>query len=286
MSNSTFILIPVYNRRKVTLNCLRNLYEDISIQSWNDLKIVVIDDGSTDGTAAAIEQQFPTVEVLKGDGNLWWTGAIHKGMTYAFNQGGQTIFWLNDDCIPLPSSLKRMHKSSLEQGKAIIGAACYLAETGILQPTGAQGRKRKSASPGELIPVDEMSGHCVCIPRIVIQTIGFPDTKHFPHYHGDSGYILRATHAGFRAYILGDAKVTHLEQIKSRLDNFSDFKKSGFISSFEAIFLSQKSLYFLPTQYHYNVNKYGLFPGASLFALKLGWWLSQWIWLNLANLIG
>ena len=277
MSSSVFILIPAYNRRDTTLHCLRCLHSDVSIQTWSDVCIVVIDDGSADGTAAAVEAEFPAVQVLAGDGNLWWTGAMRKGMEHAFAADCQVVFWLNDDCVPRPGSLRHMYDTSVEQGGAIIGAACYIAETGVLKPTGARGRVPVAAQPEELCPVDELSGHCVCIPRAVMESIGFPETHRFPHYHGDSSYTLRATRAGFSAYLLGNARVDHPGVIKARPEDFVEFGKVSAIQAFQQLFLSKKSLYFLPTQFFYNTEKYGPLYGTALFCLKLGRWLARWI---------
>lgn len=283
MSDSTFILIPVHNRRQVTLSCLRSLYGDASIQAWPDLQVVVIDDGSSDGTQAAIEAEFPALKVLQGDGSLWWTGAICRGMEYGYAQGAQTFFWLNDDCPPRPGSLQAMYQIA-RQRNCLVGAACYLAETGELMPTGAKGRTRIAAQPGEMQPVDEMSGHCVCIPRSVVDAIGLPNVSRFPHYHGDSSYTLTATQAGFEAYILGDAQVTHPGVIKSGLQDFSD-ARLGLLDSYRQLFWRRKSLYFMPTQFHYHVKKYGPAFGSCVFALKSCWWLARWGWFNLAGTV-
>ena len=58
------IVIPVYNRRDITRNCLLSLRE----QTHTDFQVVVIDDGSTDGTSEMIQKEFPEVVLLMGDG--------------------------------------------------------------------------------------------------------------------------------------------------------------------------------------------------------------------------
>ena len=68
-----YIIIPVFNSRQITLNCLTLLHS----QTYNKYSIIIVDDGSTDGTYQAIKEQFPNVTVLKGDGNLWWAGAVN-----------------------------------------------------------------------------------------------------------------------------------------------------------------------------------------------------------------
>ncbi len=52
---------------------------------------VVIDDGSTDGTADAIRRKHPEIHIISGDGNLWWTGAIVLGMRFAIQAGAQHL---------------------------------------------------------------------------------------------------------------------------------------------------------------------------------------------------
>lgn len=272
MNQRFCILIPAHNRRQVTLNCLKILMNKKGFEHF----VVLIDDGSTDGTTECIRDTFPDVKILQGDGNLWWTGCILKGMKYAFLSGFEFFVWLNDDCFPNSEGLDLLIQKSIDNSSTIFGSACYLNETGALISTGARGRRRLSARPGEIIKVDEMSGHCVCVPRAVVNAIGFPDPTRFPHYHGDSSYILRATRAGFPAYILGDVKVNHLDKVKTLLKDFIDIKDHSLKTSFEALFLSKKSLYFVPTQFHYNIFKYGPVLGVGIFLVKFIWWIFGW----------
>ena len=61
-----YIIIPVHNRKQITLKCLENLDKSGDLQQYH---VVVVDDGSTDGTTEAINNLFPDVKVLPGDGN-------------------------------------------------------------------------------------------------------------------------------------------------------------------------------------------------------------------------
>jgi len=71
-----FIVIPVYNRINFTKKCLNSIKQ----QTYQNYRVVVIDDGSTDGTAALLAEEFPEVHVIQGDGNLWWTAATNLGV--------------------------------------------------------------------------------------------------------------------------------------------------------------------------------------------------------------
>jgi GT2 family glycosyltransferase len=280
LSKPVFIIIPVHNRRSKTLICLETLKRQNIFEICH---ILVIDDGSSDATSESIRDRFPEVSVISGDGNLWWTGAIAEGMRQARLAGGETFIWLNDDCPPLPGSLASLIEFSADRPAAILGSACYIYETGSLIPTGAKGRSRISAQPGEVIEVDEMSGHCVCVPLAVVDRIGFPDAVRFPHYHGDSSYILKARKAGFSAYLIGDIRVSHSGKIKSSLKDFFDSEVTSLRKSFSTLFLARRSLFFAPAQFHYNVLKYGPLLGAGLFGMKFIWWISQWAVLSLGK---
>ncbi|NEP20169.1 MAG: glycosyltransferase [Leptolyngbya sp. SIO4C1] len=81
--NESFIIIPVHNRKTVTLRCLNHL---AAINDLNNFQVLVVDDSSNDDTARAIRAQYPQVHLVIGSGDLWWTGAIKLGMEYAYAQ--------------------------------------------------------------------------------------------------------------------------------------------------------------------------------------------------------
>jgi GT2 family glycosyltransferase len=201
------ILIPVHNRKSVTLTCLEALQHQGDLERY---QVVVIDDGSTDGTAEAIQASFPHVTILKGDGNLWWTGAIAKGMAYAYEQGADYFIWLNDDTLPRPNTLTLMVSACAAAPRQIITAQCY-ADNLFTQPTYG-GRRVKGfslqflvAQPQETVDCDVCSGNLVCLPRSVVDSIGYPPSRQVPQSWGDVIYTWWAKQVGFQIIILGSA---------------------------------------------------------------------------------
>jgi GT2 family glycosyltransferase len=200
---SVYIIIPVHNRKSITLNCLENLKQNGDLPLYH---IVVVDDGSTDGTAEAIQSLYPEVTMLFGDGNLWWTGAIALGMKYAYEQGAEFLIWLNDDCKFPANTLSDLVRFCQDNQGTIVG--CQGADTN--NPTlVAFGGKRKTwqgyrfidVPTGQTIPCDLLSGNLVCLPRSVIHKIGYPDAALVPHYGGDSLFLIRAKKAGFQIFV-------------------------------------------------------------------------------------
>ena len=79
MVANVFCVVPVHNRVEITKRFLGFL----SAQDYPALHVVVIDDGSTDGTADLLAQSSHlNLTVLRGDGTLWWGGALHMGMQW------------------------------------------------------------------------------------------------------------------------------------------------------------------------------------------------------------
>jgi glycosyltransferase involved in cell wall biosynthesis len=197
--DKTYILIPVHNRRELTLGGLQRLYQNGDLEHYT---VVVVDDGSTDGTEAAIQAKFPTVKLLRGDGHLWWTGAICKGMEYAISQKAEYLIWLNDDCRLSPGTLEGLVQFCRQHPNAIVGAQGVKQDIPTMLAFGGkrktwQGFRMMSIPQGEIQPCDLLSGNLVCLPRTVIDKIGYPDTHWTPHYGGDALYLVRARNAGF-----------------------------------------------------------------------------------------
>jgi GT2 family glycosyltransferase len=198
------VVIPVHNRRAVTLRCLCNL-EATGVLAWAD--IVLVDDGSSDGTGEAVRERFPAVTILAGDGNLWWGGAIRLGMDFAMRAGADFIIWLNDDCLPDPGTLERLVEHAGRTGGIAAGWAatpsggCY----GANRKTWRGLRPMTAPDPGEVAAYDAVAGNCVVFARAVVSAIGLPDAGRLRHTLLDVDYTLSATEHGFPLDLLGSA---------------------------------------------------------------------------------
>lgn len=196
-----FVIIPVHNRKEITLACLENLYAIGDIEKYH---IVVVDDGSTDGTELAIRNAFPQVEVLKGNGNLWWTGAIVQGMKYAYKKGAKYFIWLNDDSTILPDTLSSQVDFCRDHPNSVIGSQGFYQDGAL-----AYGGKKKTlrgyrfirAPENCITPCELLSGNIVCFPRSLVEKIGYPDFNATPHYGGDSLYLIRAHKNKFNIFV-------------------------------------------------------------------------------------
>ncbi len=210
------IIIPVHNRKSITRDCLSHLK---NTQNWDQFEVIVVDDGSSDGTSQMVQNSFPTVELLQGDGSLWWGGSIRLGMEQAIERGTDVVVWMNDDVRPDDNTIVPLSKKAAE-GKSLLsahvkvdpGSKAEFEDKVSYQYTTL---RRQSNTGIELVPYDEsyriqtghmVSGRLTAVPSNIIDEIGLPNTNQFPHHHCDFDYTLRASEAGFEVGVYHGAR--------------------------------------------------------------------------------
>ena len=93
----TALVIPVHNRRATTIQGLRSLRRINT--SGLEVKIIVVDDGSSDGTSDAIRREFPEVELISGDGTLHYAAGTNRGIEAAIAWDANYVVTMNDDSV-------------------------------------------------------------------------------------------------------------------------------------------------------------------------------------------
>ncbi|RIJ92580.1 MAG: hypothetical protein DCC44_07765 [Acidobacteria bacterium] len=118
------IVIPVYNRREITLQGLRSLAR--IDQAGLDVRIFIVDDGSTDGTSAAIAQEFPDVVIIHGDGTLHYAAGTNRGIEAALEWNADLIATMNDDAVFHEQFLQRLIRTADANPRSIVGGLLLL----------------------------------------------------------------------------------------------------------------------------------------------------------------
>ena len=248
-----FIIIPVHNRIRFTRECLESLNQQDSRQ----FRVIVVDDGSIDGTSDMISKEFPETILLNGDGNLWWIGAVNKGIRHALNLSNpeDLILLLNDDLIVRRNYISSMIDAAQSNPGAIIGSVeTTMTSPEIIKNGGIQVNwstaKRKVLNPGRqldefpqgyTIEVSKLTGRGTLFPLRVFRDLGLYDEAHFRHC-GDPELPLRAKFkAGYTLLVNYDAVVI------SRVAE----KKN--INTKEHYTLSDWKEYFFGIRSHFNI---------------------------------
>lgn len=203
-------ILTTFNRRQTTLSCLARL-EAAAAEAKVALRIVLVDDASSDGTAGAVRERFPLAEVASGEGDLFWNRGMHRGIELAFAQEFDYLLWLNDDTMLRADAISRLLQEAQmlrhRDGRDALLSGATCDATGRVTYGGA-------ASAGGLrrftyrrvwdanVPVacDVINGNCVLVPAEIARVVGNLDPV-FEHAMGDTDYALRTKAAGFGVYV-------------------------------------------------------------------------------------
>ena len=218
MQKAIAIIIPVHNSLVYTKKCLtrlKALTPQAASEAWR-FEVVVVDDGSEDGTADWIRKNHPAVHLCFGDGSLWWSGGINKGMKYALHElQAHYILWWNNDINPADDYFDKLI-ALLQLGdlKTVYGSKIFKSEaTDVIWSFGGFFHRRwgYSFSYGKDLPdgekfskpleADWLPGMGSIFSREVIEAVGEVNAYDFPQYHADVDYTCRARKAGHKLIV-------------------------------------------------------------------------------------
>ena len=196
------VLLTVHNRKEKTLLCLNELFSQ-QIPKEYSFEVYLTDDDCTDGTPEAIKANFPKVNIIIGDGNLFWNRGMYVAWTEAEKKNFDYYLWLNDDTIFANSEslATLLNLSSKYQDAIIVGSiralksrnASYggIYKSKLIHPTGNEQK------------CDTFNGNCVLIPKKVYLILGKNDYT-YRHALGDIDYGWRATKQHIPIYATGN----------------------------------------------------------------------------------
>jgi len=216
MTNKTLasIVIPNYNGKKYLEDCLGSL----RAQNVTDREIILVDNGSTDGSAAYVHSRFPEVRVLELDRNCGFAAACNHGI---LNSSGLYVLIINNDTMTRPDCLERLiatatrspHTGMVAPKILNFSRRDVIDSLGVaLYPDGtSRGALRLRKDPGTLTDEREIlcpSGCAALYRRAMLDQIGLFDEDFFA-YCEDTDLGLRGRLAGWNAYCNPQAVVYH-----------------------------------------------------------------------------
>jgi GT2 family glycosyltransferase len=202
------VLLTCYNRKDKTLACLKSLYNSI-IPDGYTFDVYLVDDGSVDGTANAVREYFPNVNIFFGNTSLFWAGGMRYAWKEALKKSNIYIAYLllNDD-VELKDnvlvSLIDTHLFSLAQyGRGgMYVASTFDKKTGKLTYGGSvikRGLFRNVITPlqpaEKPMPCQVANANILFVSAGVVKRIGIFDDR-FIHSIADYDYTLTAFENG------------------------------------------------------------------------------------------
>jgi GT2 family glycosyltransferase len=189
------VLITCHNRKNKTLSCLKALFDQKGLYEEFTINVFLVDDGSTDGTSRAIQDQFPKVKIIQGTGKLYWNRGMYLSWkTAAAAYDFDYYLWLNDDTFLFQNALE-----VLLNGKFLNAIICGTTISEITKKATYGGYitylNKLIVPNGDFQKSDFCNGNCLLIPRNVFLSLGNLDPI-FKHALGDFDYSLRASKRG------------------------------------------------------------------------------------------
>lgn len=226
------IIILTWNNWEVTVACL----ESVTRLAYPDFEIVVVDNGSEDGTPDRIRENYPVVSLIENSRNLGFAAGCNVGLRYALQNESDYVFLLNNDTVVPPDLVD-----------VLIAEAEALPRLGILAPmlrygdnpeqlwfTGSRRHPltlesvdfgplgpRRHSQPDVRHPVDYIFGTAMLIPAAALREIGLFDEAFFMYYE-DMDLCLRMQAAHYNLYYTPAASLTH--QVSASTEKHSAFR--------------------------------------------------------------
>jgi len=216
------IIIPVYNALQYTRACLerlRTLHESESVP----YEIIVVNDGSHDGTAEFLKEQEPFIRTVHNPTNLGFAAACNRGADLA---RGPYLLFLNNDTLPEPGWLEALVAEVDRDPRVGVAGARLLYPDGRIQHAGImftpQGLPfhRYRGVPGddprvmETVALPAVTGACMLVRQDLFMRLEGFDER-YRMYYEDVDLCLRAHQAGYRVIYCPRSVVVHFESKSS-----------------------------------------------------------------------
>ena len=203
-----YILLPVYNRRDLTeifVKCL-------AAQTYQNYHLILIDDGSTDGTAEMVQDKISATTVLQGQGNWWWAGGLQKGIEWLHGiplHDRDIVLMINDDVTFDPYFLEKGAELLSQHPQTLIHSFAVGNQTGRIANAGVKADLKKLKFE---VTTSAKETNCLATMGLFMR---FEDLKQIggfypqllPHYLSDYEFTIRAHRKGLQLLASPELKI-------------------------------------------------------------------------------
>jgi GT2 family glycosyltransferase len=215
------IVVLNWNGRVDTLACVASLQS----LDYANFHIVLVDNGSTDGSEELFRHALPMVEQLQTGTNLGFGGGCNVGIRHALAAGAEFVWLINSDATVDPGALSALVRVAGQNSSlAAVGSVLFDAdaETRVQLWGGGRvglwlGRSVHCLSPDATL--DFVSGASMLLRRAALERVGLFDDASFFMYWEDTDLCFRLRKAGWTLAVAADSKVWHKQSASLGLGN-------------------------------------------------------------------
>lgn len=241
------VVIVTRNRKKVTLDCLRSVLQ----MTYPDFEVILVDNGSTDGTPEAVKKRFPQVRVVEVGENLGLNGGKNLGQRYA---KGNYILFLDSDTIVDKNLLRELVK--IAEANQSVGIVCpkiyYYDRKSVIWYAGSFvnlftsqtkniGANQVDKGQFDKVRETQFAPTAYLVTRIAVEKLKGHNEALFMTY-GDTDYGFRAREAGFKVVFAPKACLWHRLGEK---ENIKTIRALGYNLPMRAYYFSRNRVIFM-----------------------------------------
>jgi hypothetical protein len=219
------VVLLNWNGAHYTCPCIQSLKQS----SYSQIEVVVVDNGSTDGSPDQIAAQFPDVALIRNPTNLGFAQGNNIGIDYSLGSGADYVLILNNDTLVDREMVSELVAAAVRQDDSV--AVCpkifwyhqpnrfwfagsrALVWGGIFHHVGTN--EVDSTQYESESEIGFATGCCILVPRKILESVGKFDPAFFI-YCEDVDWSLRGRRAGFRMLYAPKAKLWHVESGTTR----------------------------------------------------------------------
>lgn len=225
MKKSAWIIILNWNGLSDTVECVRSCLE----LEYAPYEIVIVDNGSADGSETVLRETFPEVKVIQTGRNLGYAGGNNAGIRHAVMEGADYIWLLNNDTVAHPRALDALvGQAKQDPSIGIVGSkiCCYADRSRLLYAGGrvdmgtgvtehiGYGRI-DDGSFDQTAETDYITGCSLLVKREVIENIGLMNEDYFLYFE-ETEWCVQAQRSGYRLIYAPQSVVYHKESATVR----------------------------------------------------------------------
>lgn len=238
MIQKVYILLPVHNRCAVT----ERFIDCLATQTYSNYHLILIDDGSIDGTSEMVQAKIRCLTVIKGRGTWWWAGSLQQGISWMKLHGvneQDIVLFANDDITFDSNFLRKAVNIIGDLGATLLLPYLRDEKTGQPQESGVEADLQKLTFKPAVSPdkINCLSTRGLFMRMADLQMVGGFHPRLLPHYLSDYEFTIRAHRKGLRLVTSADIAI----QLDREQTGYRSLERQGLIY-FMRRFLSKKNV--------------------------------------------